>query len=366
MKKILWLAPNLNHYKSRFLEVLNSSGEIDVTVIAGKSNKSFGYSEETKKFNFNLIQTDVPRQKFGFSRKILNQTLKLIPEYDFILVPIEKKNLFLSFLLIFLNKLKGKNKAEIISYNHPHLKSGNAGNSAVDIFLTKILFALYDRIIFYSEKSKEKAVSEELIDEKKAFWANNTIDTNQINSIYNFTIKSLEKPSILFIGRLIANKNINDIFDYYYKLRENINKNLTLQIIGDGPEYEIVKNHSNSDENIIWHGSIIDENKIASIMEQINFVFIPGHSGLSIVHSFAYGKPYVTSTKYKKHPPEFSYLKDGYNGLVLSGNDEDINKLKRLLTNFDYYKHLCENAKKTSEYLSIENWVNQFSEALKS
>ena len=43
-------------------------------------------------------------------------------------------------------------------------------------------------------------------------------------------------------------------------------------------------------KNVFYHGGLIEEKKISKVMSKIDYVFVPGHSGLSINHAFAYEK----------------------------------------------------------------------------
>jgi hypothetical protein len=88
-------------------------------------------------------------------------------------------------------------------------------------------------------------------------------------------------------------------------------------------------------------------------------VFIPGHSGLSINHAFAYGRPYVT-LQGPSHAPELEYIDQGVNGFVLDGDfDSNIETINNLLLNRTILETFCDNAKSKGEYLSVEKWVNQ-------
>ena len=94
-------------------------------------------------------------------------------------------------------------------------------------------------------------------------------------------------------------------------------------------------------------------------------VFVPGASGLSIVHSFAHKKPYIT-LNFQVHGPEIDYLKNGENGLILPFDDKqkNIRKIVRLLTDDAYYRKMSEAAYETAKKLTLENWVRNMRKAL--
>ncbi|WP_191860172.1 glycosyltransferase family 4 protein [Hanstruepera ponticola] len=355
--KILWLSPNLNHYKARFLNHLAKEVDIDLTILSGAGREAMGDAQIDEDWVFQHKKLNVLKKKFGTS-KLVRESLKVyFNKYDWILIPAEKKNLL---LFLYANLLKSKSsKTKLFSYNHPILKSGNGKISYLDRLLTKFYYRKLDRVVFYTEQSCKWALQNNLIEPSKAFWANNTIDTNEIDENYIFQLPPENKPNILFIGRLIATKRIQDLMSYYKELKSHI-PNLTLDIIGDGPENSLIKKAAETDLDITWHGTLVNEVDIAPIMKKTTLVFIPGHSGLSINHAFAYGRPYITLNG-PSHAPELDYIDSGINGYVL---DDDINTnisiLKKLLLNRNMLEGFCENAKVKGEYLAVKNWVNQF------
>jgi len=360
--KTLWLAPNLNHYKARFLNHLANESDVDLTILSGTGRNQMGDLELIQDWGFQHVKVNVPKKTFGNSKIVKEQLATIFNQFDWVLIPAEKKNLL---LFLFALKLRKKNTSvRLFSYNHPTLKSKNGKITILDKLITKFYYKKLDRVIFYTESSCKWAVKSNLIKQQKAFWANNTVDNTEIDKYYSYQLPPENKPKILFIGRLIASKRIEDLIIYYNQLKLNMS-NLTLDIIGDGPENELVRDIVISDKSITWHGAIVDEAKIAPIMKESSLVFVPGHSGLSINHAFAYGRPYIT-IEGPSHAPEISYIQQGLNGYVLKNNLEfNINIFKKILTDNNVLKKLCNKAKLDGEYLSVQRWSNQFIESLK-
>lgn len=356
MLKILWLSPNFNHYKARFLNHLAEDEGVSLTVLAGSGRESFGDKELQQDWFFDLIKLDVPKKKFGNSKIIKNKLNDIIQQFDWVMVPAEKKNL--SLFLFVLKLKKTTNSFRMFSYNHEALKSNNKILSLIDKGLTKYFFKRLDRVIFYSQQASINAVNRKLVNITKAFWANNTIDTAEVNKNYKYQLPPEGEPRILFIGRLIPSKRVSDLLRYFEKLKIDCS-NLKLEIIGDGPDRSIVEKAVSKDHNIIWHGTLVEEEKIAPIMKNCSIVFVPGLSGLSINHAFAYGRPYIT-IKAVKHGPELSYLKHGENGYVLKGIiNKDIQIIENLIKDRQKLELFSQNAKQKGEELSVGNWVKQ-------
>lgn len=354
--KILWLAPNFNHYKARFLNHLAEDGDIDLTILSGTGRTQMGDQELEGNWSFEHIKVNVSKKDFGNSKIVKNELKTIFANFNWVLIPVEKKNLLLFLYAIKLRK--GNKTVRLFSYNHPVLKSKNGKVTFLDKLLSKFFYRHLERVIFYTQEACESAIQYDLVVPEKAFWANNTVDNTEIEKFYTYQLPPEEPKTILFIGRLIPSKRVIDIIKYY-KLLIQKHQNLKLEIIGDGPDHTIVEKAVKEDSNITWHGTLVDEADIAPIMVRTSFVFIPGLSGLSINHAFAYGKPYLT-LKDDNHGPEIAYLKDGENGYILDDNlDEDVKKISQILDNRNLLNSLCHNAKAKSELLSVNNWVQQ-------
>jgi glycosyltransferase involved in cell wall biosynthesis len=359
--KILWLAPNFNHYKARFLNHLAKEPDVQLTILSGTGRKDMGDHELEGDWSFCHRRLNIAKKEFGNSKAVRKELKSIFTNFDWVLIPAEKKN-----LLLFLFALKLRivyKEVRLFSYNHPILKSKNGKITFLDRVITKYFYRKLDRVIFYTEQSHDWAIKNKLINSKKAFWANNTVDNTEIEKYYSFHLPPKEPLTILFIGRLISSKRIIDLITYYKALKQK-HLNLKLEIIGDGPDHVIVEKAVKEYTSITWHGTLVDEKDITPIMMRTSFVFIPGLSGLSINHAFTYGKPYLT-LKSDSHGPEISYLVDGENGYILDDNfDEDISKISQLLDNRELLINFSKSAKAKSEILLVQNWVQQLKSSL--
>jgi len=361
MLRILWLAPNFNHYKARFLNHLAKDADIDLTILSGIGRDQMGDQELEEDWSFKQVKLNVTKKDFGRSKKVKETLKPIFKDFDWVLIPAEKKNLPL--FLFAMRLRKEHTSVRLFSYNHSKLKSSNGLYSFLDSRLTKFFNDNLDRIIFYSQEACEKAIHNKLVAPQKAFWANNTVDNTEIQKHYIYQLLPKDSQTILFIGRLIPSKRVSDLIKYYKLLRQN-HQNLKLEIIGDGPDKSLIETEIIEDSNINWHGTLVDEADIAPIMERVSLVFIPGLSGLSINHAFAYGKPYLT-LKADKHGPEIDYLVDGENGYILDDDLEtDVKKISQLLENRELLISFSNKAKEKSEYLSVKNWVHQIKSSL--
>ncbi|OUS03484.1 hypothetical protein A9Q86_00805 [Flavobacteriales bacterium 33_180_T64] len=358
MLKVLWLAPNFNHYKARFLNHLAKDSNVELTILSGAGRENMGDKELEKDWDFKHMKVNIPKANFGFSMLVRKALRREFSGFDWILIPAEKKNALLFIYALLLRVLY--KKVKLFSYNHEHVKPKEGEVKRLDVFISKWFYRCFDKVIFYTEKSCSNAIKNKLINPKKAYWANNTIDTTEVEKWYDFEMPSKDVITLVFIGRLIKIKRVKVLIDFFNDLCNKSKENYRLEIIGDGPENSIVQEALLTNSKITWHGTLIDEEKIAPIMKKASLVFVPGLSGLSINHAFAYGRPYAT-LQADRHGPEISYLKDEYNGFILAGN---FNRIEMFLKNRNEIEVFCQNAYNTSKHLNVNIWKQQILSAL--
>ena len=228
----------------------------------------------------NTVSRSIPRTYTQLLRLLGSKSVEVV------VMPIEKKHLP---LIVFLLLIRCIFRFRLVSYNHPSLRSNGSVTTRLDTTLSRLLFRCYDFVVFYTESSREWALRHRLTTRNKSAFANNTLDTDSIWQGYSFEVNCDTPKTILFIGRLVADKRLDLLFFYFDQLRRRI-PTLQLRIIGDGPEAATVRRACRANPNVEWLGAIVDEDAIATHMKNAHAVFIPGHSGLSIVHAFSYGK----------------------------------------------------------------------------
>lgn len=363
MIRVLWVAPVLNFYKAAFLERLTSRGTLDIVVLSGETNRAEGHLNP-RDTAFRRISVAADKEHFGIRVESYIRLFTLLrnESFDWVLMPIERKYILLILFLFLLKPWRG---FKLVSYNHS-LTPRVPALTLLQRLFPRLAFLIYDRVVFYTEGSMRLALRHGLISTDKASFANNTLDTASVWSNYTFNINSSDRIRLLFIGRLLPYRNLDLLFDYHNQLKKSL-PGLQLVIIGDGPETAKIAAASNSDSSIVWKGGLSDEREIAREMEIAHAVIVPGHSGLSIVHAFAYGKPYITLGSYPNHPPEIDYLIHGVNGLLLTGDiAADCKMISQFLLDRKGYRRACEAAYNTAKTLAVENWCTQIEEAMTS
>ena len=100
--------------------------------------------------------------------------------------------------------------------------------------------------------------------------------------------------------------------------------NLLWCIIGQGDEEQNLKELikvNNLDRNVKFIGAIYDDKELAPWFLSAKVLVHPAAIGLSLIHAFGYGLPVITHEQSNFHGPEFSALKNNYNGKTFKMDD---------------------------------------------
>ncbi|MCH7534465.1 MAG: glycosyltransferase [Bacteroidetes bacterium] len=231
-----------------------------------------------------------------------------------------------------------------------------------------------DAIIAYTNGVKKMLIGKD-IDENMIFVSSNTLNveelirlnkTTQISEINNLKEDlSLQGEKVItFVGRIVPEKKI----EYFFQLFERLNqcaphKYLGL-IIGDGKLLE--KHKKVNFEKEITNIKFLGRQSIEQTSKYLMFsdlVFIPGMTGLAIVHAFSFGVPYAT-LNFDIHSPEIEYLRHGVNGL-LTMPETFVEDISALLTNKGQLQRMKIEALRTAQNeLSAEKQLQGFIEAI--
>lgn len=236
------------------------------------------------------------------------------------------------------------------------------GTSALGNQFRKFLIKFSDGIIVYSEHG-EKILLNAGVEESKVFVANNTVEVENHGCDY-----TEGKKRFLYVGRAQKRKKIDEALKAFSLLPKIKQKKVVFTIIGNGIENERLKNIANIlgiADCVEFPGEINDSTLLKKYF-QSSFAYVsPGHVGLGVLHSFAYGVPVITK-KNGKHAPEYHNIQDGYNSLLYDGTVNDLReKMEMFLRDknktYEYgrnaYEHYINNC-------NMENMVNGFKQAI--
>lgn len=368
--KLVFIQEILPHYRFPLLQIIGLEKKIDLTVVTSAVGQSEGYFYPKQDTCFKLIELKKISFKFlGMKcvvlRKLMHTIFSIKPT---VVITTGNKSFIQNFLILLAKKVI---RYRLYYFQHAKNYENNRriSNAIIDFYQKKIICRFTDGLILYTENEAANLIKKGY-PPKKIFYANNTLDTESLLA-YNELSKNCsdtyqkykinKMPAILFIGRLVPGKEMEALF-YYFKIIKNYIKNIQLIIIGSGKEYKKYSQDFCGDD-INFLGPMYDEEAISCLMRTAKFVFNPGYTGLNIMHAFAYGKPYVTFRS-NFHKPEIYYLEDGFNGLILSKEDEwvSVEKILKLIEDDRYNDHLSKNAIITAKKYSISNMAKNFIE----
>ena len=247
-------------------------------------------------------------------------------------------------------------------------------------FRSKIQLWVYrkaDAVILYAEPEKEMLA--QYVDKpEKLFVANNTLDTEKLNEIYNRLAASgrdhvkeklgySNKYNLVFIGRLLWRKRMDMLFESFEKISKKLD--VGLHIIGSGPEEEMVRSFAGKHQNVHYHGPINNLELSSKHLFASDLMVMPGYVGLSAVHSMAMGCPVATCRQGDEgpyHGPEVAYIKNGENGVLSDYSAEAFTEaLLKLLPDATLLHKMSAEARKTiTAEAGIDRFVSGFEEAV--
>ncbi|MEJ8756928.1 glycosyltransferase [Pontibacter sp. H259] len=239
-------------------------------------------------------------------------------------------------------------------------------------------------IITYSSKGKEFLITKKF-DRNKIFVANNTLDTEKLKAQREIIIRTTSREEliiklfpnldikskfIVFSGRVLENKKLHNLiksFEYVLRKYELVN----LIVIGDGSELTNCINLAdelNISDSVYFMGSVYEDDKLNEYLSISDVFVIPGLVGLSIIHAFAFGIPFITERQVG-HGPEIQYLKHNFNGFIVDEDNtiEMAETILSILNDDRLFSYLSNNALQTFyEDASIKNMINSIYDAVNS
>ena len=235
---------------------------------------------------------------------------------------------------------------KVISHIHGNKKIMHSKN--VKSFLFKILSKKTKKIIWVSDSCLDEFIYKDSVIKKSIILYNTVNKKDVINKSKEYLSK---KYDLIFIGRLIKEKNPEYLFEIIKRLRYKI-PYLNVAIIGDGPLLERLK-----------HLTIIfDLEDAIDFYGYVNNPYpILNNSKILVITSIAEGTPMVSLEAQALNKPIVStpidgmtrIIKNNYNGFLCETAEDFVNKILWLLENKNY-KTITKNIKDNFENINDE------------
>ncbi len=239
--------------------------------------------------------------------------------------------------------------------------------------LLRLLRRSADALISYTETGR-RALEAEGWSMERVFVSYNTVDTEVLerisDSITDQEVEELkarlgiDKKVVLFLGKLIPEKHVEVIVEAL----ELITDPPVLVVVGEGPERPRLESlAASSRARVIFTGAIYDEHEVARYLALSEFLVLPGRVGLTCVHGFAATRPCITTGRGGvDQTPEFDYVSDGENAIVLADLKPQMHAdaVTRLLGDPDLLADLRKGAISTARKLRIDAMVDGYAAAV--
>lgn len=349
-QKLIFLVGNIENYRIPMYNYL--SNIYDLTVAYSKENRvdnsqHIGFS--CKKIN------NLSFGQYSYVKKIYS----IVRDFNIIVFEADMHHISYCFLCLFARGKKVISWSIGFRVSYSRFYDTNRQHTFLDWVYLQLL-KRSDACLFYMPEALN--FWNDRINRDKVFIARNTVDVLP-------RLSNIKKGSILFIGSLYKEKGILDLL-YAFDLAINncVDYDLKLEIVGNGEEYgyiqKFVQEHKLQD-SVVLHGAIYEERKVREIFSRSLACISPNQAGLSVLKSFGYGVPFITSCDSITGGEKFNIV-DDFNG-ILYDNDvrlDDIlkdiysNKLKYIEMGENSYRYYSDNCTIRSMSSGIIDAVN--------
>lgn len=192
----------------------------------------------------------------------------------------------------------------------------------------------------------------------KCYYMPNSLDNiPEIDSDYT--------KNVVTVGRLSKEKGFDDLIDVFKKVVAK-NPNYKLDIIGDGPERNNLKNiiaNLHLENNIILHG-FQNKDYINDVLSHSKAFIVTSYTesfGIALLEGMSYGLPGII---FDSASGSLELIKNNFSGYVIKNRSKDVmaKKIIKLLDNKKEISIMGKNAKETAKKYSFEKikerWLN--------
>lgn len=238
--------------------------------------------------------------------------------------------------------------------------------------------AMADALLTYTDPLRDELAA--LLPEKPVFAARNTLDTDVLFPLGDALIEEgrsalrarlglPDVPTLLFLGRMIAEKGPARVVDVARALAQDRGSMVSVVMIGDGPERGAVEALAAPDEvHLTCTGALSDLDASAPWIAACDVLVNPGYLGLSVNHAFALGVPVVAPAPAGGgvgHSPEWTYVRDQENGrFAQTGAVSDLVAATRDVLN-DSQAYQRRAARFAREELAVDRMIDGMMQAIR-
>ena len=331
---ILYFTQFVPGYRVPVLEALNKRLDDGLIVCAGEPPPGSSLAGLSRTDRTGYRRHTLKNSWIGGDRlhwQPFDSALNSYPDSRIVLAEESPRSLSLPFLM---REARRRDRGTIL-WGHFSSNSRPLGSSDLRDRYRVGLARHADASICYTDQIAKDLGS--VIGTEKVFVARNTLDTPSLFALHTRLEregkKSVrdrlllpDKPTILFLGRLIREKGVYRVLETAAMLGKD---EVSLIIIGDGPErMEMERKAAELELTTRFLGAVTDLSESAPFIFASDVLLNPGYLGLSVNHAFSLGVPVIAAVPVgdaRMHSPEGSYIVSDENGILTpSDSIEDL------------------------------------------
>ncbi|MFN7236272.1 MAG: glycosyltransferase family 4 protein [Brevundimonas sp.] len=315
------------------------------------------------------IDTECAYAKVGSMEVRYQRALSAVQKVDLVIVQ-QENGLLLNYVLQLLRAASGR---KVAFFGHGQ-NFQSAGSKPLREAFKRLWITQVDWWFAYTERSAE-IVRRAGYPAERITAFNNAIDTGAIGAELA-RLDDREAARVrselcdgsnhigVYIGGLYDLKRIPFLIEAAQAIRQRV-PDFHLLVIGGGPDRALVEAAAKTYPWIHALGPRFGAEK--TLLASLGRVFLmPGLVGLSVLDSFAYDTPMVT-TDLPYHSPEIDYLKDGVNGVIVR-EAEDVDAyadaVTRILTDEAWRAQLQAGAAEALQTYTVEAMAQRFADGV--
>lgn len=361
-QKVVYAFPTSHKFRVPFhttLKQLLKKDGVEYSYIFSSSDQNFG-KNDTEIIEWANDRPCITIDLFG-KRFFLHLIGPDLWKADLLILQ-QQNNLLLNFFYITFRRLT---KKPVAYFGHGKNYQSENPNSLSEK-LKRFWIRKVDWWFTYTSGSAQ-IVSAAGFPSEKITVFNNSIDTANIRNEITLAKKrkqeiagQLPHNTVVYVGGMYPEKRIEFLIKCSQLVSERV-QDFRLLLIGSGPDARLAQEAADQFDWIDYRGPLFGVEKSEAVLES-KLWLMPGLVGLGVLDSFVYGIPMVT-TSYPYHSPEFAYLENGVNGIVV----EDWENIESyadavcdLLLNESRRELLAANARKSADAYSVESMASRF------
>lgn len=374
MIKAAEIVGDIRPYRVPFLERLAAREDVELVVFAGQPSPGMG-SPET------MPTVPVPTRplvNYFWPRRPLKMMWQagalraLRGDFDVIVCQEIVSNLTV-WVLRLLHRVFGKGFILVGYFYRPERRRFDSART----ILRRALRSSAGALISYTERGQRELL-EAGTSPDRIFVRYNTVDTARLEALAAAVTEDdraglrarLDIPPaahvLIFLGRLRPIKRVEVAIEAVRILASRMSPPPVLVVVGDGPERAGLERLATA-APVRFVGLTYSEEDLAGYFAISSLLVMPGTVGLTCAHGFANSVPCITTGERSvAQTPEFEYVKDGVNALVLDKADPQLyaDAMQSVLSDQSLLRRLRRGAEESSGELRMDRMVEAFAQAL--